>query len=145
MSRSIGPLLHSAIVSAGELTPRPGERVVVLGDHPLFERNNGVVGDFDLLRTHLRAALGDVAHADAGARFDQLQPVIAVQRMHFQRREADKETRSREAAFVALVVANDVADILTQEAFDALVELLDPVYVALEHTPRAIRFARAWL
>src|SRR5437879_1862310 len=133
MSRSIGPLLHSATATAGELTPGPGQRVVVLSHHPLLERNNGVVSDFDLLRTDLRAALGDVAHADPGARLDQLQPVIAIQRMHLQSREADKEPRPSKAAFVALMVADDVADILAQEAFDALVELLDPVHVILEH------------
>src|SRR5712691_10655234 len=122
MSRSIGPLLHSASAPAGELAPGPGQWIVVLRYYPLLERNNGIVGDFDLLRTHLRAALGDVAHADPRARLDQLQPVIAVQRMHLQGREADKEPRPSKPAFVALVVANDVADILTQEAFDALVE-----------------------
>src|SRR5207248_7120301 len=105
-------------------------------------RNDGVVGDLDLLRTYLRAALGDVAHADTCARFDQFQPVVAIQRMHLQRRKSDEEPRSSEAGFVALVIANDVADILAQKAFDALVELLDAIDVLLKYAPTAIRFAR---
>ena len=47
------------------------------------------------------------------------------------------------ARLVVLVVADDVADVLAQEALDALVELLDPVDVLLEHPPRAVGFLRA--
>src|SRR5438874_7103751 len=128
MNESQHGLLRKFSFLAGELTPRPRERVVVLGHHPLLERNDGVVGDLDLLRAHLRAALGDVAHANTGARFDQLQSVVAVQRMHFQRREANEKPRPSKALLIALVVANDVADVLAQEALDALVELLYPVH-----------------
>src|SRR5713226_6763738 len=104
MSRNIS-VLHTTVLAAGELTPGPRQRVVVLGHYPLLERNNGVVGDLDLLRTHLRAAFGDVAHADTCARPDQLQPVIGVQRMHFQRGESDEKPRAGEARLVALMIA----------------------------------------
>src|SRR5438094_564422 len=141
MSRNI-VLLHPTVPSASELTPHPREWVVVFGYHPLLERNNGVVGDLDLLRTHLGTTLGDVAHADPCAGLEQLQPIVGVERMHLQRGQPDKKTRAGKTGFVALVVANDVAHVLTQEALDALVELLHAIDVFLEHTPRTVGLAR---
>ena len=49
------------------LPPGPGERVVVRVGHPLLERDDRVVGDLDVLRADLGAALRDVAQADAAA------------------------------------------------------------------------------
>ena len=44
---------------------KPAERIVELIHHALLQRNDRVVGDLDFFRTHLGAALGDVAVADA--------------------------------------------------------------------------------
>src|SRR5919197_5252504 len=91
-------------LSSRKLTPGPYERVIVLGDDPLFEGDDRVVGDLDLLGTHLGAALGDVAEAQASARFDQLEPIVTVEWVHLQRRQADEEARTGEARLIRLVV-----------------------------------------
>ncbi len=45
-------------------------------------------------------------------------------------------------SLVLRVIAQHVADVLTEEALDALAELLDAIDVALEHAPRAVRRVR---
>src|SRR5207245_941975 len=131
--------------SSRKLTPGPDQRVVVLSDNPLLEGDDRVVGDLDLLRTHLSTALGDVAEAQARSRVDQLEPIVTVEWVHFQRRQAHEEARSGKARLVGLVIADHVADVLAQEALDALMELLDAIDVFLEHAPRTVGFARSRL
>src|SRR4029079_12172132 len=110
------------------------DRVEVPVDHPLFPRNDGVVRDGDALRTDLRAALRDVAVADP-VRLAQLgDAVLGVQRVHLQRRRVDQEARPDEL-LVLVVVAKHVADVLAQEALDALAELLHALDVFLLHAP----------
>src|SRR5579872_6684313 len=48
-----------------EQPQQPGQRVVVFVDHAFLQRNDRVVGNRDAFGTDLRAALGDVAVADA--------------------------------------------------------------------------------
>src|SRR5258707_3977474 len=64
----------------------PGQRVVELGHDPLLERDDRVVGDVDVLRTDLGAALRDVAEPDAGLRPQELEAVVRVERLHLERR-----------------------------------------------------------
>src|SRR5258708_3771486 len=120
----------------------PGQRVVELGHDPLLERDDRVVGDVDIFRADLAAALRDVAEAEAGLRPDELEAVVRVQRMHLERRVADEHPRAGEGRLVLLVVADDVAGVLAEEALDALVELLDPVDVLLVHPARAVGLLR---
>src|ERR1700757_4202885 len=54
--------------------------------------------------------------------------------MHFEAGNTDEETGSAEL-FLFAVVAKDVADVLAEEALDALVEFLHTVDVALVHLP----------
>ena len=68
-------------------------------------------------------------------------PVLGVERMHLERRDVDQEARSDEL-LVQVMVAQDVADVLAQEALDALPELLHPVDVRLRHAPGAVRRVR---
>src|SRR5438132_8668747 len=129
--------------SSRKLTPGPDQRVVVLRDEPLLEGDDRVVGDLDLLGTHLGTALGDVAEAQAGACLDQLEPIVTVEWVHFQRRQADEEARTGKERLVRLVIADHVADVLAKDALDALVELLAAIDVFLEHAPRTVGFARS--
>ena len=66
-----------------------------------------------------------------------LHPVRHVERMHLQRGGVDQEPRPDEF-LVQLVVAQHVADVLAEEALDALPELLHPVDVRLGHPPGAV-------
>src|SRR5687768_1468404 len=98
-------------------------RVVVLIDHALLERNDGVVSDVDVLRADLRAALGDVAVAQAAFVLEVGKARRRVQRMHLQVGDTHEEARAGELGLLVMV-AQHVADVLAQEALDALAKLL---------------------
>src|SRR5690606_7449991 len=57
--------LLALLVLAEDLAPQPHQRVVAVARHALLHRDDPVVGDVDVLGAHLRAALGDVAVAEA--------------------------------------------------------------------------------
>ena len=71
------------------------------------------------------------------ASFSSVKPVRGVERVHFQGGDVDQETRADELV-MHVVIAQDVADVLAQEALDALAELLDAVHVGLAHAPGAV-------
>ena len=116
-------------------------RIVEPIDDALLERDDRVVGDRDVLGAHLRAAVRDVAVPDAVLVFQRLEPVLGVERVHLERRGVDEEARPDELG-VQRVIAQDVADVLAQEALDALAELLHAIDVGLRHAPRAVRRVR---
>src|SRR5437016_4924327 len=72
-----------------EHAKKPFHRIVETIHHPFFQGDDGIVGDGDVLRTDLRAALGDVAIADAVRLAQVLHAVLDVQRVHLQRRGID--------------------------------------------------------
>src|SRR5688572_33454508 len=55
---------RSVLRSAPDLRPEERERVELAVHHALLERDDSVVGEVDVLRAHLAAALGDVAVAE---------------------------------------------------------------------------------
>src|SRR5258708_29627540 len=115
--------------------------IVELVDAPLLERNDRIVRDRNMLRTDLGAAFRDVAVADS-VRLLQLRYAIRrIQRMHLQGCRIDQIPRSYKL-LVLVMVAEDVTDVLTQEALDALPKFLHPVDVGLLDTPRAVRRVR---
>jgi hypothetical protein len=58
--------------------------------------------------------------------------------MHLERRRIHEVPRPDEAFLVLRVIAHDVADVLAEEALDALAEFLHAIDVALRHPPRAV-------
>ena len=110
------------------------ERIVELVHDSLLERDDRVVRDGDVLRADLGAALGDVAQADAVLLPQVRDPVFGVERVHLERRDVHQEPRADELVVHAML-PQDVADVLTQEALDALPVLLHPVDVGLIHPP----------
>src|SRR5215468_4188485 len=123
---------------AGDLPGEPDDRVVLLRHQPFLEGDDGVVGDVDVLGAHLGAALGDVAVAEPRLGLGQLQPIVGVERVHLEFGDAHEEAGPREAALVLRMVADDVADVLAEEALDALAELLAPLHVFLLHPPSPV-------
>src|ERR1019366_1827738 len=115
------------LLRAADLARDPADRVEEVVGHALLEGNDAVVRDANALRTHLAAALRDVAIPDLELVFQELAAVEGVERMHVERRQLDQETRAGEVLFA--VVADDVTHVLAQEALDALPELLDAVDV----------------
>src|SRR5262249_34187172 len=65
---------------------------------------------------------------------EDVDAVAVVEGVHLQRGDADEEARAPEPVRLA-VLAQDVADVLAQEALDALAELLDPVGLLLGEGP----------
>ena len=117
------------------------QRVVVPVGHALLQRDDRVVGDLDPLRADLGAALRDVAERDARLVLHEVGAVGGVERVHLERGDADEEARA-EVAALQVVVAQDVADVLAEEALDALAELRDAVDVLLLHAPVGVRLRR---
>src|SRR5579859_3126110 len=120
---------------APQRPPDGSKRVEVHVVHALLERDDCVVGAVDVLGAHLLAALGDVAVADAGMSLQQRPAVEHVAWVHLQARDPDHEPRPV-VLLLAVVVAQDVADVLAQKALDALAELEHAVDVLLLHAPR---------
>src|SRR5215467_15072831 len=119
--------------TAGDLRAEPDQRVVLAGDHAFLHGDYRVVGDLDVFRADLGAALGDVAEAHAEVVLGDLPAVGGVGGVHLQFRDPHQEPGAGEGALVVRVVADDVAHVLAQEALDALAELLRPLYVGLLH------------
>src|SRR5207247_3356714 len=63
-------------------------------------------------------------------------------RMHLERGKPDEEAWTGERRLVLLVIADDVAHVLAEEALDALVEFLYSVDVLLIHPPLAVGVLR---
>ena len=93
----------------------------------------------DVLGADLGAALGDVAEAEPRLGLGELEAVVGVERVHLQLGDAHEEARPREVRLVLGMVADHVADVLAEEALDALPELLAPLHVLLPHPPGAVR------
>src|SRR5262245_5005708 len=118
-----GSVLSTNILTSSENAEQALHRIVEPIDDALFERDDAIVGDLDLLRANLGAALGDVAVADAVGSAQVGEPVGGVERVHLELRVVDEKARPGELG-VLLMVAEHVANVLAQEALDALPELL---------------------
>src|SRR5689334_429001 len=109
---------------AADLVAQPDQRVVLAPDHSFLQRDQRVVGDLDVLRADLGAALGDVAVAEAEIILRDLPPVRGVGRVHLEFGYPHQEPGPGEGVLVLGVVADHVAGVLAQEALNALAELL---------------------
>src|SRR6202048_2270410 len=125
-SARLTPISVPALTAQAPAEGAEGVEVEV-GD-PLLERDDAVVGDVDVLRTDLRAALGDVAHRNSSLALEQRAPVDRVLWMQLQPGDPDHEARPEECV-LTVVVAQDVTDVLAEEAFDALAKLGDAIDV----------------
>src|SRR5688572_2698618 len=106
---------RAVLALAAELAEEPDDGVEEVVGDALLERDDGVVGDVDVLRADLGAALRDVAEADARLLADELRAVgPRVERMHVEPGRLDEEPRAREDLLVLLVVADHVADVLAE-------------------------------
>src|SRR6202051_2607653 len=126
----------SVVVAVAEHpAAHPAHRVPVLVGDALLERDDGVVGDVDVFRTDLRAALGDVAVGETTLLARLLGAVKHILGLHLEAGHAYEEARPVETVEEA-VGAVDVAHVLAQVALDALAELVEAVDVGLADAPR---------
>jgi hypothetical protein len=122
-----------------DLVAQPHQRVELLVDHALLHRDDRVVGDLDALGADLGAALGDVAHADAGGPWASSRRSWVSSGCMSSSAYARKNRGPGEGRLVLLVVTYDVAGVLAEEALDALAELLPALDVDLRHPALAVR------
>src|SRR5829696_5379469 len=120
------------MLSASHLAHQPLGRVVVLVGYALLEGDDGVVGDVDVNRADLGAALGDVAEAYAVVFLEVGEPVGLVHGVHLQPLVSDEEPGAGELG-VLVVGPEDVADVLAHKALDALLRLVETLHVLLVH------------
>src|SRR5271168_118330 len=88
----------------------------------------------DVLGANLSATLRDVTETDAKLFLQHPRSGDAVERMHLKRSRTYEEPRATKLLLLA-VVSQDVADILAEEALDALAKFLYAIYVPLVHLP----------
>src|ERR1700722_4197604 len=69
---------------ASNLSNQHEQGIIELIDHAFFQREDRIVGNVDLFGAHFRAALGDVAQADAKFILEHLGARLRIQRMHFE-------------------------------------------------------------
>ena len=81
----------------------PPKWVIELIYHAFLERDDGVVGDGNVLGADHGAALGDVAVAEASMLLEILEPVLGVERVHLERCGVDEEPRTDEVIVVAVL------------------------------------------
>src|ERR687886_2473991 len=112
-----GGVSRSVLTSAPDLAHQPLGRVVVLVGDALLEGDDGVVGDVDVYGADLRAALGDVAEAEAVLLLELAKAVRLVHRVHLEPLVPHEEARAGEL-LVLVVGAQDVADVLAHKALD---------------------------
>src|ERR1700682_1966970 len=102
------------------LVPEPHHRVVLAVRRALLQGYQCVVGDLDVLGAHLRAALGDVAEAQAVLFLCLFGPTLErVQRMHVELGLTHQIPRACERLLVLLVITHHVAGVLAKEALGA--------------------------
>src|SRR5450759_4164951 len=98
-------------IAVAKTPNKRSHRIEVDVIHALLERDDGVVCDLDVLRTHLRAALRDIAVAQAGVPFEQRSAIEHVLGMHLQARDPDEVARA-EVGLLQVVVSEHVAYVL---------------------------------
>src|SRR5438067_12171125 len=113
----------------------PCDGIIHVAGGALLQWNDGVVRDLDVLGADFLAALGDVALADARLAVQQGGARARVQGVHLQGGDPDHVARPVVGGLV-VVVAQDVADILAEEALDALAVLVDALRILGQHLVR---------
>src|SRR5260370_21727519 len=85
-----------AVLLPADLAEKHGQRIVKLVHYALFERNDGIVGDANLLGADLRATFGDVAETETKLILEKAGAVAAVERMHFEARNTNEVAMPRQ-------------------------------------------------
>jgi hypothetical protein len=123
-----------AVRNAADLPKQHSQRIVKLVHDALFEWDDGVVRDANLLGTNFRTAFCDVAISKAKLALQKGSAVEAVEGMHLETGDTNEEARPRELLLL-VVFAKNVTHVLAEKAFDALAKLLDAVHIQLRDFP----------
>ena len=105
--------------------------------HALFERDYGIVCDSYTFGTDVRAAFGDVAISYSVIVSKIVHAVLAVERMHLERRDVDQRARPDEM-IMQRMLTKDMTHILAEKTLDALPKLLNSINVLLRRSPCSV-------
>ena len=94
-----------------------------------------------MLRANLGTALRNIAVPDSIAMTQVRQTILGIQWVHFEGGCVYEESGANELV-VLVVIANHMTHVLTQEALNALAELLRPLDISLRHIPSPILIVR---
>src|SRR5262245_42747588 len=86
----------SVFAGASDFSNQPEDGVVELVYDSFLQRNNGVVGDADLLGADLGTTLCDVTEPDPQLIFEQTGARDSIKGVHFQTGHSHEESRSAE-------------------------------------------------
>src|ERR1035437_132618 len=117
---------------AAQFAKEHGYWIVELVYYALLQRDDGVIGDVTFFGADFGAAFCNVAEAQAEIFLEKFRAGDAIEGMHFKTGDAHEETGSGELLLLG-VVAQHVADVLTEETLDAFAEFLAAVDVDLLH------------
>ena len=120
---------------------KEGRLLWIVVNNALFQRNYCVVRNMNVFWANFRATFCDVTKPDSKLFLQQLSAIQAVERVHLQAGDANKEARTTKLLFLVMI-PQDMADVLTEEALDTFTEFLDAVDIALVHLPFNIRARR---
>lgn len=118
--------------------PEPAKRIVKFIHDTFLEWNDSVVGDLNAFGTNFCTALGDVAVTNSLCISQFVDPIFGIERMHFERGDVNQISWPNEL-FMHPMIAQDVANILAKEAFDAFPKFLDAIDIFLLHSPGSVR------
>src|SRR5215210_6647368 len=125
------------MLSTPDLAHQPFGGIIVFVRDALLEGYDGIVGDVDVYRADLGAALGDVAEPQAVVFLEIPEAVRLVHRVHLQPLVPDEEPGARELG-VLVVRPQDVADVLAHKALDTALRLVEALDVFLVHRERRL-------
>src|SRR5215210_7520674 len=120
------------MLSTPDLAHQPFGGIIVFVRDALLVGYDGIVGDVDVYRADLGAALGDVAEPQAVVFLEVAEPVRLVHRVHLQPLVPDEEPGTGELG-VLVVRPQDVADVLAHKALDTLLGLVEALDILLVH------------
>src|SRR4029078_5048772 len=93
--------------------------------------------DLNVFGADFRPTLGDIAVADPVVVPQFIDAILRIEGMHLQSGKMNQEARA-DKFVVHLVIAQNMADVLTKKTFDAFSEFLHAIDVALLHPPCTI-------
>src|ERR1700730_547667 len=83
-SVSLSLVLLACLFCPSNLPHQHEYGIIKFVDHALLQRNDRIVRDVDILRTHFRAAFSNVAQTDAEFILEHACARLRIERMHFE-------------------------------------------------------------
>src|SRR5262249_15279596 len=114
------------------------DRIVELINNALFQGNYRIVRDVYIFGANFGTAFGYVAKANARLIFHEGGAVHGIELVHLQPGKTHEKARTHKGV-LAIVITQNVANVLAEEALDTLAKFLDGLDIFLVDDPLRIR------